>query len=61
MTRKNRWISMRASEILFRKLVAICKSTGKTKAAVLADLITSEYNKNKKYEKWYYADLDKEV
>lgn len=58
---KKRWISIRASEIMFRKLVAICKVNGKTKTAVILDLIASEYEKNKKYEWQYYADLDKEV
>lgn len=61
MNKKKRWISIRASEILFRKLAAICKATGKTKTAVIADLIFAEYDKNKKYEKWYYADLDKDM
>lgn len=61
MDKKKRWISIRASEILFRKLVAICKATGKTKTAVIVDLIFAEYDKNKSYEKWYYADLDKKI
>lgn len=56
-----KWITIRASEVLFRKLTAICKATGKTKTTVLSDLISAEYDKNKKYEKWYYADLDREV
>lgn len=61
-TKKKRWISIRASEILFRKLVAICKATGKTKTAVIADLIFAEYDRaNKKYEKWYYSDLNKNM
>lgn len=62
MNKKKRRIYIRASEILFRKLVAICKATGKTKTSVIADLISAEYDRaSKKYEKWYYADLDKEV
>lgn len=56
-----KWITIRASEVLFRKLTAICKTTGKTKTAVISDLISAEYDKNKKYEKWYYADLEKKV
>lgn len=58
---KKRWISIRASEVLFRKLVAICKITGKSKTTVISDLIETEYKKDKKYESWYYKDLNKEV
>lgn len=62
MNKKNRWISIRVSEILFRKLVAICKATGKTKTAIIEDLIIEEYDRKKqKYEKWYYSDLNKEA
>lgn len=60
MNRKKRRIYIRASEILFRKLVAICKATGKTKTAVIADLILAEYNReSKKYSKYYFEDLEK--
>lgn len=56
-----KWITIRVSEGLVRKLVAICKATGKTKTGVLIDLINTEYEKSTKYEKWYYADLEKKV
>lgn len=58
---KTRWIGFRATEILFRKLVAISRVTGKSKSAIISDLICAEYDKNKKYERWYDADLDKKV
>lgn len=61
MNRKNRFFKMRMSEVLFRKLVAISKATGKTKTAIIEDLLSAEYDNNKKYEKWYYADLDRRV
>lgn len=61
MNKKKRWVTIRASEILFRKLIAICKTTGKSKTAVIADLIFAEFERNKKYQSWYDADLDKEV
>lgn len=56
-----KWITIRVSESLVRKLVAICKATGKTKTGVLTDLINTEYEKNTKYEKWYYANLEEKV
>lgn len=62
MNKKKRRIYIRASEILFRKLVAISKATGKTKTAVIADLIFAEYDReSKKYSRYYYEDLDKEL
>lgn len=59
--KKTREIKIRCSESLFRKLVAICKITGKTKTSIIEDLIHSEYEKDKRYEKKYYADLEKKV
>lgn len=55
-----RQVNLRLSGVLFRKLLSICKATGKTKTAVIRDLISEEYEKNKKYEKWYYSDLKEE-
>lgn len=57
--RKDRRFQIRFSNIIFRKLEAICKVTNRTKTAVIEDLILSEYNKNKAYEKWFYANIDK--
>lgn len=58
---KTKRIGIRLSSILFRKLIAICKVTGKSKTTIIEELILSEYEKNKKYEEWYYHNLDKEV
>lgn len=54
---KTREVTIRLSELAFRKLVAICKVTGKSKTGLLRDLILLEYEKNKKYEAWFDADL----
>lgn len=61
MNTNKRWITIRVSEGLFRRLLAICKANGKTKTGVLTDLINKEYEKSPKYEKWYYADLEEKV
>lgn len=53
MTRKKNRISIRLSDTIFYKLLAISKATDKTKTAVIEDLILSEYGKNKVYEQWY--------
>lgn len=58
---KTKRIELRCREVLFRKLLAICAATGKTKTAVLEDLICAEYDKKKSYEQFYYANLDKKV
>lgn len=58
---KTKRIGIRLSSVLFRKLVAICKINKKSKTAIIEELILSEYEKNKKYEEWYYNNLDKEV
>lgn len=58
---KNRTIHMRTTELINRKLMAICSVTGKTKTAVLEDLISTEYGRNKKYDAQYYADLEKKL
>ena len=59
--KKSKAIKIRCSEILFRKLSAICAVTGKTKTAILEELIMTEYDRNKKYSDQYYMDLDKEI
>lgn len=56
---KTREVKIRCTETLFRKLLAICKVTGKTRTAVIEDLIASEFKKNMKYSNQYYADLNK--
>lgn len=59
--KKDRKLQIRCDETFLRKLLAICAETGRSKTAVIEDLVTSEYAKNKKYERWYYANLDKNV
>ena len=61
MTKKSKEIKIRCTEVLFRKLLAICAVSGKTKTAVIEDLIFAEFEKNKKYSAQYYADLEKKV
>lgn len=59
--KKGKEIKIRCTEVMRRKLLSICKVTGKTITAVIEDLITAEYDKNKKYHAQYYADLEKKV
>lgn len=58
---KNKIIQIRCTETLLRKLLSICVVTGRTKTAVIEELICTEYEKNKKYETQYYTDLEKNV
>lgn len=60
MKTKTREIKIRCTEVLFRKLLAICAVTGKTKTAVLEDLIYAEYDSDSRYSKQYLADLNRE-
>lgn len=60
LNKKHR-IETRISEVLLRKLLAICAVSGKTRTAVIEDLILAEYEKNKKYKDRYYADLERGV
>lgn len=54
---KTRRIEIRCREILFRKLWAICQVSGKTKTAVLEDLICNEFDRRKAYQQFYDANL----
>lgn len=54
---KDRVVTIRVSDLLFRKILAICKVTGKSKTGLIRDLILQEYEKNKKYEAWFSADI----
>ena len=46
---KTRRIEIRCREMLFRKLWAICQVSGKTKTAVVEDLIGKEFDRKKAY------------
>ena len=54
---KTRRIEIRCREMLFRKLWAICQVSGKTKTAVLEDLICKEFDRRKAYQQFYDANL----
>lgn len=55
--KKNKELKIRITEPMLRKILAICTVTGKTKTAIIEDLIIQEFKKNKKYEEQYYANL----
>lgn len=61
MKNKNHEIKIRCTENLFRKLLAICEVTGKTKTSIIEDLILIEYAKNKKYEEKFYEHFKKDI
>ena len=50
---KTRRVEIRCREALFRKLWTICQVSGKTKTAVLEDLISKEFDRKKAYQKFY--------
>lgn len=58
---KTKNVAIRLGEVCFRKLLAICKVTGKSKTGLIRDLINAEYEKNKKYEAWYNADFGEKM
>lgn len=58
---KTRRIEIRCREMLFRKLWAICQVSGKTKTAVLEDLICKEFDRRKAYQQFYDANLLKKL
>lgn len=57
-SRKNKEIKIRCTELVLRKLLAICAVSGRTKTSVIEDLISGEYDRDKRYETRYYADLE---
>ncbi len=57
--KRNR-LNIRISDIVERRLLAICEVTGKTKTKVIEDLIASEYNKKREYNDQYYKILDRQ-
>lgn len=59
MQKKNFRICMRFSETVLRKLLAISGVSGKSRTAVIEDLILGEFGRNKKYLDRYYEDLNK--
>lgn len=59
--KKSREIKIRCTEILFRKLLAISRVTGKNKTSIVSDLISAEYEKDGRYSIQYLADLDKKL
>lgn len=61
MSNKKCRISIRLSESLKRKLLAICDVTGKTQTSIIEDLILLEFRHDKKYEDRYYSNLNREV
>lgn len=60
-SRKSKEIKIRCTEVMLRKLLAICAVNGKSKTATIESLISEEYNRDKKYEIQYYANLEKKV
>lgn len=58
---KPRRVEIRCREVLFRKLWAICHVSGKTKTAVLEDLISKEFDSKKAYQQFYDANLLKKL
>ena len=54
---KPRRVEIRCREVLFRKLWTICQVSGKTKTAVLEDLISKEFDRRKAYQQFYDANL----
>lgn len=60
MGNKKKWrINIRISEMMLRKFLAICAVNGKNRTKMIEDLISAEYDRNKKYGTQYYSDLDK--
>lgn len=60
MGSKKKWrINIRISEGILRKFLAICKVNGKNRTKMIEDLISAEYDRQKKYGAQYYSDLDK--
>lgn len=59
--KKSKEIKIRCTESIFRKLLAISKVTGKSRTAVITDLINLEYERDRRYSIQYYADLDKKL
>lgn len=54
---KTRRVEIRCREILFRKLWAICQVSGKSKTAILEELICKEFDRKKAYQQFYDANL----
>lgn len=57
--KKSKEIKIRCTETLLRKLMAICAVKGKTKTAIIEDLILQEYKKKQRYEEKYYEEFYK--
>lgn len=56
--KRERYITIRVTEAMFQKILAMCDVTGKTKTGLLRDLIAREYGKNKEYERRYLDNLN---
>lgn len=56
--KRERHITIRVTEVMFQKILAMCDVTGKTKTGFLRDLIAREYGKNKEYERRYLDNLN---
>lgn len=54
-------ITIRTTEMLLRKFLAICAVNKKNRTQMIEDLISAEYDRNRKYTTQYYADLLKNV
>lgn len=54
-------INIRVSETILRKFLAIMAVNGKNRTNIIEDLISAEYDRNKKYETQYYSDLNKNI
>lgn len=54
---KPRRVEIRCRETLYRKLWVICHVSGKTKTAVLEDLICKEFDRKKAYQQFYDVNL----
>lgn len=57
---KKKHLDIRMAEIMLQKLLAICAVTGKTKTAMIEDLILREYDRDSRYGKQYIANLNRE-
>lgn len=50
--KKTKRVQIRLSEMIFKKLMAICGATGRSATRAIEDLIENEYRKDSKY--WDY-------
>lgn len=61
MAKKTYEIKIRCTELLLRKLLAICSVKDSNKTNIIESLINMEYEKNAQYASKYYENLKKPV